>query len=118
MASADFSLPLLRQQAGLQRPSFKNKARSPRVMRTSFTLIPVAFTSTLSVSVSGFDDFGHLTQRIRLMHFLFVRPVFCRTGFLQIPPRGGHPCRQLAVPLTGPARDLHPQEVRPAGRTK
>ena len=26
--------------------------------------------------------------------FLFVRPMFCY-GFLQIPPRGGHPCRSL-----------------------
>ena len=51
--------------------------RSPRVMRIPFTLMTVASTSTLSVSVWGFDDMCRLTQRARLMRFLFVDPALC-----------------------------------------
>jgi len=46
-------------------------------MRIPFTLMTVASTSTLSGSVSGFDDIGRLTQRVRLMRFLFVGPALC-----------------------------------------
>lgn len=38
--------------------------------------------------------------------------------FLQIPPRGGHPCFSLQFPSLGPVRDLHPMELRRARRTK
>ncbi|WP_207720499.1 hypothetical protein, partial [Clostridium tetanomorphum] len=38
-------------------------------------------------------------------------------GFLQIPPHGGHPCRQLVLPTTKPTTDFHRQVVAHAGHT-
>jgi len=35
---------------------------------------------------------------------------------LRIPPRDGHPCPRLAVPLTGPAADFHRQVIQPPPR--
>ena len=51
--------------------------RSPRVRCRTFTLMTVASTSTLSGSVSGFNASCRLTQRTRLMRFLFVGPALC-----------------------------------------
>ena len=62
-------------------------------MHATFTLIPAAFTSAVSVQVPGFEDIGLLTHCDRLLCD------FCSSGqcfafsFLQIPPRDGHPCR-------------------------
>jgi len=61
----------------LDLPSSWQSVRPPRVMRTPFTLMTVAYTSTRSVSVSGFDDICRLTPRVRLMRFLFVSPALC-----------------------------------------
>ena len=67
--------------------------RPPRVMRATFTLIPAAFTSAVSVQELGFEDNGLLTHGGRLVCD------FCSSGqcfafsFLQIPPYDGHPCR-------------------------
>jgi hypothetical protein len=90
MASADFcpSIPTP-HYAGSQWQG----DRPPRVMRATFTLIPAAFTSAVSVQVPGFEDIGLLTHCDRLVCD------FCSSGqrfafsFLQIPPHGGHPCR-------------------------
>ena len=57
------------------------------------------------------------SQKVDHQKILFVRPAFCY-GFLQIPPRDGHPCQLLMVPLIGPMKDFHSLELRPAGRTK
>lgn len=51
--------------------------RSPRVIRVTFLLMPVGFTSQRSVQVLGFDDYGRLAPLRRLIRFLFVRPAFC-----------------------------------------
>ena len=59
------------------------------------------------------------------MRFLFVGPKLCpcwhfsafTSGFLQIPPRDGHPCLRLAVPATEPAVDFHHLVIAHAGRT-
>lgn len=40
------------------------------------------------------------------------------SGFLQIPPRDGHPCRQLTVPTAKPVVDFHHQVITHAGRTQ
>ena len=40
------------------------------------------------------------------------------SGFLQIPPHDGHPCRQLTVPTAKPVVDFHHQVVTHAGRTE
>ena len=39
------------------------------------------------------------------------------SGFLQIPPRGGHPCLRLALPTTKCAVDFHHQAIAHGGRT-
>jgi hypothetical protein len=89
MASADFCPPIPPpHDSGSQ----WQVDRSPRVMRATFTLIPAASTSAVSVQVSGFEDNGLLTHGGRLLCD------FCSSGqcfafsFLQIPTRGGHPC--------------------------
>ena len=59
------------------------------------------------------------------MRFLFVGPKLCpcwhfsafTSGFLQIPPRDGHPCLRLAVPATESAVDFHHLVIAHAGRT-
>jgi hypothetical protein len=38
-------------------------------------------------------------------------------SFLQIPPRGGHPCLQLTVPTAKPVADFHRQVIDRARRT-
>jgi len=40
------------------------------------------------------------------------------TGFLQIPPRDGHPCPWLMVPTAKPIADFHRQAIAHAGRTQ
>ncbi len=39
------------------------------------------------------------------------------SGFLQIPPRDGHPCLWLVVPTAKPTADFHRQAIAHAGRT-
>ena len=39
------------------------------------------------------------------------------SGFLQIPPRGGHPCLRLMLPTTKRIVDFHHQVIVHAGRT-
>jgi len=40
------------------------------------------------------------------------------SSFLQIPPRGGHPCSRLTVGVSPtPVRDLHPKDSAHVGRT-
>jgi len=58
------------------------------------------------------------------MRFLFVDPKLCppelfalTSGFLQIPPRGGHPCLGLTLPATECVVDFHHQVIAHAGRT-
>ena len=41
-----------------------------------------------------------------------------QSGFLRIPPPGGHPCLRLTVPTTESVVDFHHQVVAHAGRTK
>ena len=59
------------------------------------------------------------------MRFLFVGPELCpsellalTSGFLQIPPRDGHPCLRLTLPATERVVDFHHQVIAHAGRTK
>ena len=60
------------------------------------------------------------------MRFLFVRPEVCpleafpplKSGFLQIPPRGGHPCLWLTLPAAGRIQVFHLIERALTGRTQ
>ena len=87
LSSGAPSPPLTGQVAQWQR------ARLPRVRRVTFTLMPAAFTSTPSVQVWGFDDRCRLTRCDRLLCDSCSSGQCFACGFLQIPPRGGHPCR-------------------------
>jgi hypothetical protein len=90
MASADFcsSIPPPHDSG-----SHWQINRSPRVMHVTFTLIPAAFTSAVSVQVLGFEDNGLLTHCDRLICGFCSSGQCFAFGFLQIPPLDGHPCR-------------------------
>ena len=90
MAAADFCQPI---PAPLDAGSTRQIDRSPRVRRATFTLILAAFTMVLSVQVSGFEDICLLTQYNRLICDSCSSSQCFACGFLQIPPRDGHPCR-------------------------
>ena len=90
MASADFCRPI---PLPLGNGSPRQDHRSPRVMRVTFPLMLAAYTSTVSVQVSGFEDNGLLTHRDRLIGDSGSSSQRFAFGFLQIPPLGGHPCR-------------------------
>ena len=90
MASADFCCPIpTPRDVGSQ----LQDSRPPRVMRVTFTLMPAASTSAVSVYVLGFEDSCLLTHGDRLLCGFCSSGQRFACGFLQIPPRGGHPCR-------------------------
>ena len=90
MASADFCTPIpTPYDASSQRQEY----RSPKVMRVTFPLIPAAYTTTVSVQVSGFEDNGLLTHCDCLLCDSCSSGQCFAFSFLQIPPRDGHPCR-------------------------
>ena len=90
MASADFCPPIPPPyDSGSQR----QVDRPPRVMRATFTLIPAASTTAISVQVSGFEDIGLLTHCGCLVCDSCSSGQCFAYGFLQIPPRDRHPCR-------------------------
>ena len=62
-------------------------------MHVTFTLMPAASTSAVSVQVSGFEDNGLLTHCDRLICDFCSSSQCFACGFLQIPPHDGHPCR-------------------------
>ena len=62
-------------------------------MRVTFPLIPAAYTFTVSVQVSGFEDLRLLTHCDRLLCDSCSSGQCFAFGFLQIPPPDGHPCR-------------------------
>ena len=63
-ASADFCQPFLAPHGAR---STRPVDRSPRVRHATFTLMPAAFTSVLSVQASGFEDIGRLNKYDRLV---------------------------------------------------
>ena len=104
------SPPLTRWIAQWQR------TRLPRVRRVTFTLIPAASTSTPSVQVLGFGDIGRLTRCDRLICDFCSSGQCFACGFLQIPPRGGHPCRPASGSPCRAHRGLAPPS-HPASTT-
>ena len=59
----------------------------------TFTLMPVTSTNTPSVQVLDFESVCPLIRRMRLICASCSSGQRFAFGFLQIPPRGGHPCR-------------------------
>src|SRR5215471_11014843 len=55
--------------------------------------MPAAYTYKLSVQVSDFEDIRLLIQLARLVCGFHSSGQRFACGFLQIPPRDGHPCR-------------------------
>ena len=90
MTSADFCHPILLPH-GIS--SLRQDGRPPRVMRTTFPLIPATSTTAPSVQVLGFEDIGLLTRYGRLVCDFCSSGQCFAFGFLQIPPHGGHLCR-------------------------
>ena len=90
MAAADFCQPV---PTPLDAGSTGQIDRSLRVRRVTFTLMPAAFTPVFSVQVSGFEDNCLLTQYGCLICDFCSSGQCFACGFLQIPPRDGHPCR-------------------------
>ena len=129
MASADFcrSIP-----TSLDAGSTRQIHRPPRVRGATFTLMPAAFTSMLSVQVLGFEDIGLLTQHGCLVCDLFAASVrLTLAGRLRVVQNRliltiwsvrrasaseSHsvrlPAVRLAVPLAGPAEDFHLQIIQ------
>ena len=72
-----------------------------------------------SVSVPGSSRFWpSCPDGSPCMRFMYFGVAFGQKGFLQIRPRGRHPCPRLALPLIGCAKDFHLLELRPTRRTK
>ena len=59
---------------------------------------------------------GFCSSARNFVHWRTFQPP--QSGFLQIPPRDGHPCLRLKVPATESVVDFHHQVVAHAGRTK
>ena len=101
--------------------------RSPQVRTTTF---PSYICRIYNAKLRAVLDFVLLSNRVRFalpfIRFLFVRPRVCScryfltftSGFLQIPPHGGHPCLRLTVPTAKSVADFHRQVVAHAGRTQ
>src|SRR5210317_1205117 len=106
MASADFCQPFL---VSHDTRSHGPVDRSPRVRHATFTLMPAASTSVLSVQVSGFEDNGLLTQYDRLICDFCSSSQCFACSFLQPISHDINLAVRLAVPLAGPAEDFHLQ---------
>ena len=109
MASADFCQPFL---VSHDTRSHGPVDRSPRVRHATFTLMPAASTSVLSVQVSGFEDNGLLTQYDRLICGFCSSSQCFACSFLQPISHDINLAVRLAVPLAGPAEDLHLQALQ------
>lgn len=105
MASADFCPPIPPPHDS---SSQRQIDRSPRVMHATFTLMPAASTSAVSVQVLGFEDNRLLTHCDRLVCDSCSSGQCFAFGFLQIPPRDGHPCRSANCSPCRANRGLSP----------
>jgi hypothetical protein len=97
-----------------------NLQRPTRVPPTGLQSLRTQQTSSRKafVQISDFEDIGLLIQLARLVC------VFCSSGqrfaggFLQIPPRDGHPCHPLTIPSAGFVGHFHPDKSALPGATK
>jgi len=70
--------------------------------------MPAASTTMLSVQVSDFEDIRLLIQHRRLVCDFCSSGQRFAFGFLQIPPRDGHPCRSANCSPCRASRGLSP----------
>src|ERR1041384_6082632 len=80
----------------------------PGYCALTFPLMPAAYTFKLSVQVSDFEDMRLLIQLARLVCGFCSSGQRFACGFLQIPPRGGHPCRPANYSPCRASRGLSP----------
>src|SRR5712692_4509192 len=89
------------------RSSPSRNERSPRVRDDCVTGYPPDLLSCIRVRIGRRDLALANPARQPSIRFLFVGPPARGFGFLQIPPRGGHPCRTLRFRPLRPAEDFH-----------
>ena len=92
--------------------------RSPRIRTITFPFIAARSTDVGSVQLWDFSVFGRLVRLIGLLSVFYSSAQGFAYGFLQIPPRGGHPCFQLILPTVGRIVDFHHLVIAHVGRTK
>ena len=80
----------------------------PGYCAPTFTLMPAAYTFKLSVQVLDFEDIRLLIQLARLVCDFCSSSQRFACGFLQIPPRSGHPCRPAKSSSCQVCRGLSP----------
>lgn len=74
--------------------------------------MPATYTPLLSGQGSDFEDNGLLIQQRRLVCDSCSSGQRFACGFLQIPPRGGHPCRPANSSSCQACRGLSPPSER------
>jgi len=79
-----------------------------RLLLSTQRYLSDSFTMVLSVQVSGFEDICLLTQYNRLICDSCSSSQCFACGFLQIPPRDGHPCRPANRSPCRAGRELSP----------
>ncbi len=125
MASADF-LQFVITALCFEYLYSSASARSPRVSSITFaSRICCIYAPEFGQYWTSFCLGNSSVPSTPYMQFLFVRPRFCprvsilpTSGFLQIPPRDGHPCLRLTVPTAKSVADFHRQVIAHAERTK
>ena len=82
--------------------------------------MPAAFTAMRSVQVPDFENICLLIQHGRLVCDFCSSGQRFACGFLQIPPRGGHPCRPANTSPCRACRGLSPPSgcAMPGAQTK
>ena len=117
-ALADFSHPVPPRCRGGGPDPPGQSGRSPRVSRESFARASPDLPSRVSGVTIGPPRPLPGYPTAPALYPVSVRRVRGNgIGFLQIPPRGGHPCLALRFRSSRPAEDLHLQDSRQAWRT-
>ena len=93
MASADFCPSIPSPLNGVSPSQRGQRNRSPRVMRTHFHAYARCIYVYASIQVLDFGCSCPLIRHSRLICSFYSSGQRFAYGFLQIPPRGGHPCR-------------------------
>ena len=111
MASADSLHPI---PASLDVGSTRQAGGPPRVIRATFLLMPVGFTSQRPVQVSGFDDSCRLTPLRRLYPLPVRQASILPSASFRFRLPTDTLAVQLTLPLAGCVEDFHLQVVFPA----
>src|SRR6266540_2554408 len=85
----------------------------PGYCARTFTLMPVGYTSSRSVQVSGFDLFSPPHPATPPLSASCSSSQRFALSFLRIRSRPRHPCLRLTLPLAGCVEDFHLQVRAP-----